>query len=174
MSELRSALNLSRTQAAVLDDENVQRFTNFMRNKCSKTFGKACGLEVEVAQAERSACVSCANCSAPAAQSLAASELPSLANAIILNTDLVQEPDPNVNLSHLRMVEALDESFTAHEHAGAVVLGRAATVVEPIGYARALSDPQVLFPVTSIEGQGVAIEPGQPVLIEFPEPQAQS
>lgn len=174
MSALRTELNLSRTQATVLGDENVQRFTDFMRNKCSKAFGGACSLEVEVAQAGRSACVSCANCSVPAAQSFAATELPSLANAIILNTDLVQEPDPDINLSHLRMVEALDESFMAHKHAGTVAVGLAATAVEPIGYARTISDPQVLFPVTSIEGQGAAIEPGQPVLIEFPEPKVQS
>jgi|GEM_PF-3534665 len=170
MPELLTDMHLSRTQAAVLDEKNIQRFTGFMRTKCIEASGsKACGLVVEVTQAERTACVSCVNCSAPAAQSFAAVELPSLANALILDTDLVQDPEPNVNFSHLRLVEALD-SIMANENTGVIISGHAATVVEPIGYAHTLSNRQVLFPVTGIEGQGGAIEPGVPVLIEFPEP----
>ncbi|MDQ5972067.1 MAG: hypothetical protein QG553_226 [Patescibacteria group bacterium] len=167
MSELISDLHLSRSQATVLDNENVQRFTTFMRAKCSQALGKACGLEVTASQTDQTACVSCAGCAAPAAHSLSARELPNFANALILNSDLVEEPDPSVNLSQLKMVEALDSAIN-EEHRGAVMLGRAATVIEPTGYVRVLADSRILFPVTNLECQGGSIDPGVPVLIDFP------
>lgn len=158
-------MDLSVSQGAVLDSENLERLASILRRHC----GSACSLKVEASSSDQTAHASCSECIDPKNVGLAVTLVPRLANSLILDSALVDPQDADrlsMNDAERMQMVIADKIPDQYSDRGAVLLGVAATVIKSSGYVKVDNDNTLFFAKPANEQ--ALIDPGTPVLIERP------